>query len=219
MVEEKKAATGCSGECGSCGCNTLDDLIGSESGKRLAALSGVHDILEYIGEDPNRQGLIETPERVVKSYGELFAGYNQDPQDVFKVFDLEEGERYDAMAICRGIEFYSTCEHHMLPFFGTAHVAYISSSGFKVIGLSKLARLFDVFARRLQVQERLGTAVVNALMEHEDIEGAGCVIASKHLCMCGRGVSKQHSDMVTNHLGGVFREPHVKQEFLDLIKI
>jgi len=155
--------------------------------------------LEYIGEDPTREGLQDTPNRIVRAWGELFAGYNQDPGNVLTTFGTDG---YDQMVLSRDIELYSMCEHHMLPFFGKAHVAYIP--GRAVIGISKLARLVDIFARRLQIQERIGEQVVNTLMEYLEPKGAACVIEAQHLCMMMRGCNKQNSTMVTSSLKGVF---------------
>jgi GTP cyclohydrolase IA len=169
-------------------------------------------LLQYIGEDPKREGLKGTPSRVVRSYAELFGGYQQDPADVMRVF--QDGA-CDEMVVLRDIEFQSTCEHHMLPFLGTAHVAYIPDG--KVIGISKLARILDIYARRLQIQERLCEQVTTALNTHLSPKGAACVLEAKHLCMTCRGVGKQHSVMVTSSLTGVFREPAVRSEFLNMI--
>ena len=155
-------------------------------------------ILEYIGENPRREGLLETPARVVKSWSELFSGYEKDAVSVFKTFDV----KYDELVLMQDIELWSTCEHHMLPFFGRAHVAYIADG--KVIGASKLARLVEIYSRRLQVQEQIGMQVVEALMAHLKPKGAACIIEAKHLCMCARGVSKQHSVMKTSTMRGVF---------------
>lgn len=173
----------------------------------------IRRILQYIGEDPNREGLRETPDRVVRSYAELFAGYKQDPADIFKTFD---GDGYDEIVLLKDIEIHSMCEHHMLPFIGRAHVAYIPDG--KVIGLSKLARLVDIFARRLQIQEKLTTQVTEALNANLRPRGAACVIEAKHLCVSCRGVQKQHSSMVTSSLTGAFKEEHsARQELLTLI--
>src|ERR1700738_1647357 len=177
----------------------------------------IHDalrvILKYIGEDPDREVLKETPNRICNSYAELFAGYHQNPTDVFKTF--EDGA-CDEMVILRGIEVVSFCEHHMLPFLGVAHIGYLPDG--KIIGLSKLARLIDVFAKRLQVQERLTTQVTGALMEHLNPKGAGCVIEAAHSCMSCRGVRKQQSVMITSSLVGAFRDdPTTRSEFLQFI--
>lgn len=169
--------------------------------------------LEFIGEDPKRPGLIDTPKRVVKAWSELFNGYGQDPADLLsRVFPSDN----DAMVVCRDIEFYSTCEHHLIPFYGTASLGYLPKG--KVIGLSKMARLVDLFARRLQLQEQLTHQVAEVLNKIPDALGAGVVVRAKHLCMCGRGVGKQGSSMVTSAMLGKFRDdPAVRSEFMGLI--
>ncbi len=159
-------------------------------------------IIQFIGEDPTRPGLLETPARVARSFKELYAGYHQKPEDVFKVFD-EEG--YNELVWMKNIEFYSTCEHHMLIFFGKAHVAYIANSN-RVVGASKLARLVDIFARRMTTQERIAKQVTEALMQHLKPVGAACIIEGVHMCMRCRGVSKQTSEMGTSCLRGRFLE-------------
>jgi len=168
-------------------------------------------LLRYIGEDfkqmnPDelpltREGLVETPKRIVNSWREIFSGYGKDPADLMKTFD---GDGHDQIVVLKDIELYSMCEHHMLPFVGKAHVAYVPDK--RVLGVSKLARLVDLFARRLQIQERLGDQVVDALMQHLQPRGAACIIEAVHYCMRMRGVSKQHSTMITSSLRGVFRE-------------
>lgn len=168
-------------------------------------------ILQYIGEDPNRDGLKETPSRVIKSYSEIFSGYSADEEALFKTFE----ETSDEMVIVRNLEIFSMCEHHMLPFYGKCHIAYLPKN--RVIGLSKLARLMEVYARRLQVQERLTQQITASIDKHLQPLGSACVIEAKHLCMCARGVGKQHSDMVTSSLTGKFRQPEVRSEFLSLI--
>ena len=169
--------------------------------------------LQFIGENPNREGLMETPTRVVKAWGELFGGYQQKPEDVLKTF--VDGA-CDEMVLLSDIEFYSTCEHHLLPFFGKAHVAYIPDG--KVIGVSKLARLLDMYAKRAQIQERIGEQVTSALMEHLRPKGAACIISAQHFCMKSRGVRKQDSMMVTSSLKGVFLDkPESRSELLSLI--
>lgn len=174
----------------------------------------VRFILTAIGEDQNREGLIETPSRVTRSYKELFSGYEKDPASVFKHFNADG---CDQMVLLKDIEIFSTCEHHMLPFFGKAHIAYIPND--RVIGVSKLARLADIFARRLQIQERIGEQVTSALMEHLQPKGAACVIEAQHFCMKARGVGKQHSVMITSSLKGCFlEEDSTRAEFFNLIK-
>lgn len=172
----------------------------------------IRRILQYIGEDPQREGLLETPARVVRSYNELFAGYKQDPAAMLKTF--EDGA-CDEMVLLKEIELTSFCEHHMLPFTGQAHIAYLPDK--RIVGVSKLARLLEVFARRLQVQERLTTQVTKALDEHLKPKGSACVISAKHQCMTCRGVNKQHSIMVTSSLTGAFQKPEVRAEFYNLI--
>ncbi len=157
------------------------------------------DQLRYIGEDPHREGLEETPNRIVRMWDEIFAGYSKSPGDVLTTF---AADGYDQMVLSRDIEMYSMCEHHVLPFFGKAHVAYIPDK--RVIGISKLARLVDIYARRLQIQERLGEQVTSAMMEYLKPKGAACVIEAQHLCMMMRGCSKQNSVMVTSSLKGIF---------------
>lgn len=168
--------------------------------------------LEFIGEDPSREGLKDTPKRVVKSYGELFAGYNQNVENIFTTF---EDDSTDEMVVLRDIEFHSTCEHHMIPFFGTASIAYIPNG--KIIGISKLARLLEVFSRRLQIQERICQQVTDALDLHLGCLGSACVLRAQHLCMVARGVKKQNANMITSSLSGVFRKPEVRAEFMSLI--
>ena len=171
-------------------------------------------ILSSIGEDPDREGLKETPNRVAKSYRELFRGYGEDPADVMTTF--EEGA-CDELVLLKDISFTSFCEHHMLPFVGRAHIAYVPNG--KVIGISKLARVLDIYARRLQIQERISKQVTAALMEHLQPKGAACVIQSQHLCMSCRGVQKQHSVMVTSSLEGVFKtDTATRAEFMSMIR-
>lgn len=174
----------------------------------------IRRLLEYIGEDPNREGLLETPKRILKSYDRLFGGYKKKPEDLMKVF--EDGA-CNEMVILKNIKFYSTCEHHMLPFHGVAHVAYIPNG--KVIGVSKLARLVDMYARRMQIQERIGTQVVEALMKHLDAKGAACIIEAQHMCMTARGVENQTSILTTSALRGAFLDNiQTRMEFLQMIK-
>jgi GTP cyclohydrolase I len=173
----------------------------------------VREILIAIGEDPQREGLLKTPARVARSYAELMAGLSQDPrQHLHTVFH----ERYDEIVLLRDIEFNSLCEHHLLPFTGRAHVAYLPDG--KVVGLSKLARLVEGYARRPQVQERLTTQIADALMEELNPIGAACVIEAVHTCMTIRGARKPGSAMVTSALRGIFKEnPSSRAEILALI--
>ena len=170
--------------------------------------------IRCIGDDPDREGLRATPERIVRSWQELYAGYHEDPAELLTVFDCGT---YDQIVLLKDIEMYSMCEHHMLPFYGKAHVAYIPDK--KVIGISKLARLLEIYARRLQIQERIGEQVTEALMQYLKPKGAACIIEARHLCMCSRGVGKQNSIMVTSSMKGVFYDdPSAKQELMTLIK-
>lgn len=176
----------------------------------------VRAMLEAIGEDPSREGLLETPSRVVKSWGELYGGYKQDYKTILGTTFSTEGYKVDEMVLCRDIEVYSTCEHHILPFYGRAHVAYIPKD--RVVGLSKLARLVDCFSRRLQIQEKLTNQIADAILRVLDPRGVAVVIEARHHCMCARGVAKQNSEMVTSALRGAFKEkPEARQEFMQLI--
>jgi GTP cyclohydrolase I len=175
-----------------------------------------HDLLKNIGEDPTREGLIDTPDRAAKAMHFLTQGYQQNLEEVINdaIFTVEDNH----MVIVRDIELYSLCEHHILPFFGKCHIGYIPEG--KVLGVSKLARIVDLFARRLQIQERLTNQVANSIMETIAPEGVGVVIEAQHLCMMMRGVEKQNSKMVTSAMLGSFRnEPSTRNEFLQLIKL
>ena len=171
-------------------------------------------MLQYIGEDITREGLKDTPKRVLKAWDHIFSGYKIDPKDLITTFD---SAGCDEMVLLKDIELYSMCEHHLLPFVGKAHVAYIPNG--KVIGVSKLARLVDCYARRAQIQERLGEQITTFLMEELGALGAGCIIEAQHLCMKMRGVEKQHSKMITSSLKGVFKDdPSCRAEFMALCK-
>lgn len=177
------------------------------------AVDALRTLILAIGDDPDREGLRETPARVLKSYNQLFGGYRQDPATLLTIF---EDDTCDEMVILRNIEFHSTCEHHMLPFIGVAHIAYIPNG--RVVGISKLARLLEVYTRRLQIQERITEQVTAALDEYLRPRGSACVLESKHLCMTCRGVNKQQSTMITSSLTGAFREAAVRSEFFGLIR-
>ena len=173
----------------------------------------VREMLDALGEDPGRQGLLKTPERVEAALRWLTRGYHETASEV--VGDALFEERHDSMILVRDIELYSLCEHHMLPFFGRAHVAYIPDG--RIVGLSKVARVVDVFARRLQVQERLTDQIADALMEILEPRGVGVVVEASHFCMMMRGVEKQNSRTVTSALRGVFRDdPRTRDEFMRL---
>jgi GTP cyclohydrolase I len=186
----------------------------SPNGPDLARIErAVREILFAVGENPDREGLAKTPSRVAKSYAELMAGLQINPRTHLKtVFH----ERYDEIVLLRDIQFHSICEHHLLPFMGRAHVAYLPDG--KVVGLSKLARLVDGYARRPQVQERLTTQIADAVMEELSAVGAACVIEATHTCMTIRGVRKPGSVMVTSALRGIFKDnPCSRAEVLGLI--
>ncbi|HWX53714.1 MAG TPA: GTP cyclohydrolase I FolE [Verrucomicrobiae bacterium] len=175
----------------------------------------VRELLVRLGEDPQRDGLLKTPERVQKALAYLTKGYHEDPDAILTgaLFDVT----YDEMVIVKDIEMFSLCEHHMLPFFGKVNVAYIPNG--KVIGLSKIARLVDVFARRLQVQERLTVQIADTIQKAIQPQGVGVVIEARHLCVMMRGVEKQHSSAVTSHMLGSFRSSDkTRKEFLSLIR-
>ncbi len=173
----------------------------------------IRELLKTIDPDLNREGLRDTPRRVDEAMRHLFSGYDKNPRDLLTVFD---GENYDQMVLVKDIDFYSFCEHHMLPFFGKAHIAYIPRN--KIIGLSKLPRLVEVFARRLQNQERLTTQIADALQDLLDPKGVGVVIDAQHFCMMSRGVEKQDSKATTSALKGLFKkEASTRTEFLRLI--
>lgn len=174
----------------------------------------VREILIAIGEDPDRPGLRDTPARVARSYAEIFAGLRQDPADVLtRTFSIG----HDEMVLVKDIEMFSTCEHHLVPFHGLAHVAYIPAASGQVTGLSKLARLVDIFARRPQVQERLTGQVADALVEHLDPRGVMVVMEAEHLCMSMRGVRKPGSRTITSAVRGQMRDPATRAEAMGLI--
>jgi GTP cyclohydrolase I len=187
----------------------IPETAGSES---IADL--VRKMLVQIGEDPNREGLRRTPERFEKALRFLTSGYRQDPQKLLNgaMFSV----CYDEMVVVKDIEVYSLCEHHLLPFFGRCHVAYIPSK--KVVGLSKIARLVNMFARRLQIQERLTSQIAKAIQDNLSPEGVGVIIEARHLCMVMRGVEKQNSTATTSAMLGAFRESkQTRDEFLSLV--
>lgn len=173
-----------------------------------------HAILSLLGEDPSREGLVKTPERVAKALRFLTQGYRQDPEAILKKAMFQE--EYKQMVIVRDIDFYSMCEHHMLPFFGKAHVGYIPNK--YITGLSKIPRVVDVFARRLQVQERLTTQIKDCIQKTLNPLGVIVVIEAQHMCMQMRGVEKQNSFTTTSDFTGAFEEARTREEFLNLIK-
>jgi GTP cyclohydrolase I len=174
----------------------------------------VREMIVELGEDPARDGLQRTPQRVAQAFADLTLGYRMDPKEILNeaLFDVT----YDEMVIVKDIEMFSLCEHHLLPFFGKVHVAYIPRR--KVVGLSKIARLVEMFARRLQVQERLTNQIAETLQQAVDPLGVGVVIEARHLCMMMRGIEKQHSSAVTSAMLGAFRENvQTREEFLSLV--
>jgi GTP cyclohydrolase IA len=184
---------------------------------REEAEAAVRTLLLWTGDDPDREGLRETPARVVKAYEELFSGYKHDANEVLsRVF--EEVQGYDDLVLVRDIPFNSHCEHHMLPFIGKAHIAYyVGEEG--VVGLSKLARLVDIYARRLQTQEALTAQIIGAIEKHLRPRGAAVMLEAEHLCMSMRGVMKQGASTVTNQFTGVFRDDPAEQvRFLSLVR-
>jgi GTP cyclohydrolase IA len=175
----------------------------------------LRELLVRLGEDPDRDGLIRTPDRMAKALQYLTKGHSEDPESVLRgaLFDVS----YDEMVIVKDIEMFSLCEHHVLPFFGKVHVAYIPNG--KVVGLSKIPRLVDIFARRLQVQERLTVQIAETIQSAIEPQGVGVVIEARHLCVMMRGVEKQHSSAVTSHMLGSFRtSDKTREEFLSLIR-
>ncbi|MBZ5695364.1 MAG: GTP cyclohydrolase I FolE [Acidobacteriia bacterium] len=189
---------------------TLSRAAGSET---IADL--VRKMIAQLGEDPTREGLRRTPERFEKALRYLTSGYRQDPEKILNgaMFSVS----YDEMVVVKDIEVYSLCEHHLLPFFGKCHVAYIPNK--KVVGLSKIARLVNMYARRLQIQERLTSQIAKTLQEQLSPQGVGVIIEARHLCMVMRGVEKQHSSSMTSAMLGAFRESkQTRDEFLSLIR-
>ncbi|QWU16833.1 GTP cyclohydrolase I [Paenibacillus sophorae] len=191
-----------------------DYVNGSVSANREKIEYHVQKILELIGEDTGREGLLETPARVTRMYEEIFAGYSVDPREVLGVtFD----ESHEELVIVKDIVYYSQCEHHMAPFFGKVHIGYIPSG--RIAGLSKLARLVEAVTRRLQVQERITSQIADIMTEVLSPHGVMVVVEGEHLCMCARGVKKPGSKTVTSAVRGIFREnPATRAEFLSLIK-
>jgi len=173
----------------------------------------VRNMLEIIGEDPDREGLLKTPERVYKAFGFLTKGYHQDPKEVLNEALFSSSN--DEMVVIRDIEFYSMCEHHLLPIIGRAHVAYIPDG--RVVGLSKIPRMVEVFARRLQIQEQMTEQIADAITDVIHPKGVGVVIQARHMCMEMRGVEKVNSITTTSALRGMFREQKTRSEFLNFV--
>ena len=181
----------------------------------------VHDavrkLLLWAGDDPDREGLVGTPDRVARSYKEFFAGYEQDPEEILRT-TFEEVEGYDEMVLVKDIGVKSHCEHHMVPIIGRAHIAYIPNN--RVVGISKLARVVDIFAKRLQIQEKMTAQIANAIENVLQPKGIAVVVDASHQCMTTRGVSKPESSTVTSAMRGVFKDnPRTRNEFLSFIKL
>jgi GTP cyclohydrolase I len=180
------------------------------------ALDAVRTLIEWAGDDPDREGLLDTPRRVVKAYRELFAGYDADPREYLER-TFEEVGGYDELVLLRDIRVVSFCEHHMLPFLGKAHVGYLPND--RVVGISKLARVVHGFARRLQIQEKLTAEIAEAIQDILQPKGVGVVIVSEHSCMTMRGVNTPGSKLTTSSLLGEVRDdPRTRQEFFDLVR-
>ena len=176
---------------------------------REEAEAAVRTLIAWAGDDPTREGLLDTPARVTKAYGELFAGYDQDAGEVLSKTFKEVGG-YDDLVLVKGIPFYAHCEHHMVPFFGKAHIAYLPHDG--VVGLSKLARLVEVYARRLQTQETMTAQIIDAINENLGPRGAAVMLEAEHMCMTMRGVKAHDVLTVTHRFTGVFAEDRVEQD-------
>jgi len=192
------------------------DVVPASRPTRAEAEAAVRTLLLWIGDDPDRDGLVDTPQRVIRAYEEFYAGYGEDPaKELDRMF--EETEGYDDLVLVRDIEFSSHCEHHMVPFIGKAHIAYYPNDS--VVGLSKLGRLVDVFAKRLQTQEHLTAQIVGAINDTLKPRGAAVVIEAEHLCMTMRGVKKHGASTVTAQFSGVFRDDPAEQaRFFSLLR-
>lgn len=189
-----------------------------EVGEETGPTDAVRRLLQFVGEDPDRDGLRDTPRRVVAAWDELTAGYRLDPADVLSVQFAQETIPYTGIVVLRSIPFASLCEHHVLPFTGTADVAYVPGTSGRIVGLSKLARLVDIYARRLQVQERMTVQIVEALVTHLEPTAAACVVRADHMCMSMRGVGKVAGGMVTSELRGAFYDDaRARAELMQLL--
>jgi GTP cyclohydrolase IA len=183
---------------------------------RASVEEAVRVLLRHCGEDPSREGLASTPVRVAKSLEFLTRGYDEDPKVAINGALFTE-EDYQEMILCKNLDFYSLCEHHLLPFFGKAHIAYLPNR--RIVGLSKIARMVEIYARRLQVQERMTTQIAHTIMEEIEPLGVAVVLEAEHLCMRMRGVEKQNSYVTTSAMLGVFRTNHeTRQEFMNLLR-
>ncbi len=187
-----------------------------EKPSREEAEKAVETLLKYIGENPERTGLKETPARYIRAFDEYFEGYTQDPaKELSKTFD--DIDRYDDMVLVKGIDFVSHCEHHIVPIVGVAHVAYWPDK--KVVGISKLARIVDIYAKRLTSQEKMSRDIANVIDDVLETKGCAVIIDANHQCMSTRGVGKAHSSTVTSHFTGLFKDdPHTRTRFIEMIK-
>jgi GTP cyclohydrolase I len=186
----------------------------SDRPDRTEVEAAIRTLIEWTGDDPDRDGLVETPSRVARAYEEFFAGYGQDPVEILQK-TFEEIEGYDEMIALRGIRFESHCEHHMAPIIGQAWVAYVPNG--RVVGISKLARVVEVYAKRLQIQEKMTAQIANTINDVLKPQGVGVIIKASHHCMTTRGVNKPESDLVTSRMLGCFRDnPLTRQEFLSM---
>lgn len=184
---------------------------------REEAQKAVKTLIEWAGDNPDREGLVETPKRVVKAYEEFFAGYNDDPEEILRK-TFEEVEGYDEMVLVKNIRLESHCEHHIVPILGKAHIAYIPNN--RVVGISKLARIVDAFGKRLQTQETMTAQIANTIEKVLEPKGVAVVIDAAHQCMTTRGIHKPESSTVTSCMRGVFKEnPRTRNEFLTFIKL
>ena len=184
---------------------------------REEAQKAVRTLIEWAGDNPNREGLVETPKRVVKAYEEFFAGYDDDPEEILRK-TFEEVEGYDEMVLVKNIRLESHCEHHIVPILGKAHIAYIPNN--RVVGISKLARIVDAFGKRLQTQETMTAQIANTIEKVLEPKGVAVVIDAAHQCMTTRGIHKPESSTVTSCMRGVFKEnPRTRNEFLTFIKL
>ena len=202
-----------SGYSGSVEAGVSDNPVDRPS--RSEAEDAVRTLLRWIGENPGREGLLNTPKRVVKAYEEFFAGYHQDPDDILGTI-FEEVEGYDDMVLVKDIDFAAHCEHHMVPFIGKAHIAYYPNGG--VVGLSKLARLVEIYARRLQTQETMTAQIADALEQSLAPLGVAVMIEAEHMCMSIRGVQKNGASTVTTRFSGRLRDPAEQVRFLTLVR-
>jgi len=175
----------------------------------------IRGIISFIGDNPYREGLLETPKRIIKSWRELFSGYKQDPREVLKK-SFSETNGYDEMIILKQIDFFSFCEHHMLPFFGKCSIGYVPKK--RVVGISKLGRIVDVYAKRLQIQERMTQEIADVIESELKPRGVMVLVEAQHFCIVSRGVKKENAIMTTSAIKGVFKKKEPRQEFLELIK-